>query len=75
MATTAGFEVVETIIQNRDSIHPAHYIGKGKLEYIKNLSKHENVSYLITLDDLTPTQKAEMEKWLGLSLIDRTGLI
>ncbi len=75
MATTAGFEVVETIIQNRDSIHPAHYIGKGKLEYIKNLSKHERISYLITLDDLTPTQKVEMEKWLGLNVMDRTGLI
>ncbi|MFO7882247.1 MAG: GTPase HflX [Kosmotogaceae bacterium] len=75
LATTSGFVVAETIIQNRESIHPAHYIGKGKLEYIKKYSYHENISYLIAMDDLTPTQKAEMEKLLDLTVIDRTGLI
>lgn len=75
MATTANFEVVETVIQNREHIHPAYYIGKGKLEYVKKLISYGKISYLIALDDLSPTQKSEMEKALGITVMDRTGLI
>ncbi|MGC9383127.1 MAG: GTPase HflX [Kosmotogaceae bacterium] len=75
LATTADYEVVETIIQNREHIHPAYYIGKGKLEYIKRLVHHENISYLIALDELSPTQKTEIEKVLEITVLDRTGLI
>ncbi len=75
LATTASYEVVETIIQNREHIHPVYYIGKGKIEYIKRLAHHENISYLIALDELSPSQKSEIEKVLDITVMDRTGLI
>jgi GTP-binding protein HflX len=75
LATTANYEVVETIIQNREHIHPVYYIGKGKIEYVKRLAHHENISYIIALDELSPTQKSEIEKVLDITVMDRTALI
>ena len=37
LAKTAGAETVGKVIQPRDSFHPATYIGKGKLEEVREL--------------------------------------
>ena len=37
LALTAGAETVGRVIQNREQIHPGTYVGKGKLEEIKDL--------------------------------------
>ena len=37
LAQTAGVEVVESVIQNREHIHPSTYVGKGKIEELQGM--------------------------------------
>lgn len=52
-----------------------HYIGKGKLEEIKE--KHKDLAYTLALfdDELTPTQQRNLEEALGVKVVDRSALI
>ncbi|MGB2803823.1 MAG: GTPase HflX [Candidatus Zixiibacteriota bacterium] len=75
LTETAGGEVLETVIQERQKINPTFFIGKGKTEEIKNLSSRLGENIIIFDDDLTPAQVYNLEKALDVKVIDRSWLI
>ena len=66
LAETAGAEVASKILQNREGIHPATYVGKGKLEEIRQLLYHLEADGVICDDELTPAQMKNLEEELSL---------
>ena len=75
LADTAGAEVIERVVQERDRKNPAYMIGKGKAQELAQLARYQDADVIIFDDDLTPTQVKNMEKLCGLKVIDRSGLI
>ncbi|MFB3092277.1 MAG: GTPase HflX [Dehalococcoidia bacterium] len=74
LARTAGAEVVTTVAQHIEKSTP-YYLGKGKLEEIKDLKAERHCDLVIFDDELTPTQQRNLERALGEKVIDRTALI
>ncbi len=68
-------EVVITVEQNRQSIDPKYYVGKGKINEISNLIEMKDIDSVIFNDELTNTQIRNIEKILDCKIIDRTNLI
>ena len=75
LTETAGGEVLETVIQERQKLNPTFFIGKGKTQEIKNLSSRLGANIIIFDDDLTPAQVYNLEKTLDAKVIDRSWLI
>ena len=75
LAKTAGANVVHTVVQNRVSIDPVYYIGKGKALELSRIAKEMDVDVLICDDDLTPAQIKNLEKIIDEKVIDRSELI
>lgn len=75
LAKTAGAEVAGRLIQARESAHPATYIGKGKLEELKDLIWETDATGIICDDELTSAQLGNLETELSCRIIDRTLLI
>ncbi len=75
LAKTAGAEVAGRLIQARESAHPATYIGKGKLEELKDLVWETDATGIICDDELTSAQLGNLEAELSCKIIDRTLLI
>lgn len=75
LANTAGAEVVERIIQERDRIDSAYFIGKGKAEHLASAAESLGADLLIFDDDLTPAQVRNLERLTRKKILDRSGLI
>lgn len=75
LAETAGADVVGRAVQERQRIDPAHYIGRGKAEFVASLVKEHKANLVIFDDDLTPAQAKNLERIIGVKIIDRSGLI
>ena len=75
LAKTAGANVSGRLIQARESAHPATYIGKGKLEELKDLIWETEATGIICDDELTSAQLGSLEAELSCKIIDRTLLI
>jgi len=75
LARTAGLIVVEKILQSRSFIDPTWYIGKGKLEELKQIIQEKQIKVCIADDELTPSQQKNLEKELCIKVLDRTSLI
>lgn len=75
LAKTAGAEVVGRLIQGREAIHPATYIGKGKLLELKELLWETDATGIICDDELSSVQLGNLEEALDCKIIDRTLLI
>ncbi|WP_099187702.1 GTPase HflX [Tepidibacter mesophilus] len=75
LAKAAGAEVIEKIIQNKESRDVALYIGKGKLEEIKIYCESLGVNVVIFNDELSGAQMRNLEELLNVKVIDRTALI
>jgi GTPase len=72
---TAGGERVGVLIQRLDS-HNAHtFIGKGKVTELRDLVKAEEADLVIFDDDLKPDQAKNLERELGVRVMDRSELI
>ena len=56
-------------------IHPATYIGQGKLEEIKNLKESTECDFVVFDIDLSPKQLRNLEKELECPVLDRSGVI
>ncbi|WP_330587720.1 HflX-like GTP-binding protein [Anaerocolumna sedimenticola] len=56
LAKTAGAVTVAKIIQNRESVHPGTYIGKGKIEEVRELFTELDATGVICDDELSPAQ-------------------
>ena len=75
LAKTAGAEVVGRMIQSREYIHPATYIGKGKITELKELLWETDATGIVCDDELTSVQLKNLEQELGCKIIARTLLI
>lgn len=75
LAHTAGVEVCGQTYQRLDAIHPATYIGKGKVEEIGILKEELGCNLIIFDDELSPRQQRELEEAWGVKVLDRTSLI
>lgn len=76
LSDTAGLEVTGRIVQTlRDGIHPATFIGSGKVKEVKDVVVSTTAQAVIFDDDLSPAQQRNLEKALGIKVIDRSQLI
>lgn len=75
LANTAGAVTVGRVIQNLDQIHPGTYVGKGKLDEIKELIWEKEATGIICDDELSPIQLGNMEDVLDTKVMDRTLII
>ncbi|HEX7551754.1 MAG TPA: GTPase HflX [Candidatus Methylomirabilis sp.] len=73
LARSAGARVAESLLQERDRLDPAYLIGKGKAEEIRG--RCAGVDVVILDEELSGSQQRNLEKLLGLRVVDRTGLI
>ncbi len=75
LAETAGALVVGSAIQNRESVHPGTYVGKGKLQELRQLAAELDATGIICDDELSPAQLRNMEDALECKVMDRTLVI
>jgi len=75
LARTAGLEVQGETVQKLEAINPATYVGKGKLEELKLLTRGSDVDVVVFDDELSPNQQRNLEEELEIKIIDRTALI
>lgn len=75
LASTAGAVTVARVIQNLDNFNPATYIGKGKIDEIKELIIEYDATGIICDDELSPAQMNNLSDALEIKVMDRTLLI
>lgn len=75
LAETAGAETLKIFIQRLDTPNARTYIGKGKLEEIKEFVKEHDVKLVIFDDELTPSQLRNLENEFNCRILDRNYLI
>lgn len=75
LVDTAGAVVLECIIQSREKIHPGTYLGKGKIEEVKDRITELEATGVVCDDELTPAQLRNLEDLLDTKVMDRTMVI
>ncbi|MCV6639535.1 ribosome rescue GTPase HflX [Candidatus Albibeggiatoa sp. nov. NOAA] len=75
LATSAGAVCVDQLTGKRDLPHPAYFIGKGKLEELKNQIEADEIELVIFNHTLSPSQERNLEAALQCRVLDRAGLI
>ncbi len=75
LVATAGAVTVGRVVQNRESIHPGTYVGKGKLEEIQDLLWEQEATGIICDDELSPAQLGNLQDALETKVMDRTLII
>ena len=75
LASTAGAVTVARIIQNRERVHPGTYLGKGKIDEVRELLWDTRATGVICDDELSPAQLRNLEDALDTKVMDRTMVI
>jgi GTPase len=75
LVDTAGADVVGRVVQRRGTPDPATYVGKGKVEEVRQLAEATDCDTVVFDDELSPAQQRNLEKILGRTAIDRTAVI
>ncbi len=75
LADTAGAIATAEIIQRRHRPDSKYYVGKGKAEEIRLLAEQAEANLVIFDDELSPSQKRNLEEAIGIPVVDRTALI
>jgi GTPase len=75
LAISAGARIIDEMIQRRTRPDPATYLGKGKVEELREQVLVEGVKVVIFADELSPSQAKNLEETLETKVVDRTGLI
>ena len=75
LARTAGVEPVAELVQQRASPDPRTYVGKGKLEELKQAYADAGAEVLLVDDELEPPQQRALENAVEARVVDRTQLI
>jgi GTP-binding protein HflX len=75
LAVSAGALPVATVTGRRRAPDPGHFIGRGKLEELRQQIASENVEVVIFDHALTPAQERNLEARLGCRVLDRIALI
>jgi GTPase len=72
---TAGVATVGQLVQHRERPHPNLYLGPGKVDELKPLLAAADANVVACDDELSPRQERNLEKELGMPVIDRTAVI
>src|SRR5689334_19508346 len=72
---TARVETVETVVQHRRRPDPRSYLGPGKLDELRDLTKQLEAEVVVSDDELTPRQQRTLEDELQRRVVDRTAVI
>ena len=72
---TAGAVSAGRVIQNREAVHPGTYVGKGKIDEIRDLLWETEATGIVCDDELTPAQMKNLEDALDTKVLDRTVVI
>jgi GTP-binding protein HflX len=75
LVDTAGADAVARIVQSRDRLDPATYIGRGKAQELAQICEEVDADTVVFDDELSPAQQRNLEKLLGRTAIDRTAVI
>jgi GTP-binding protein HflX len=75
LTRTAGGDVAGTDVQRRDQVEPALFVGRGKVDELRERKTELRLDLVICNEDLSPRQQRNLEKELGLRVVDRTELI
>ena len=75
LVKTAGGQTVGRLIQNREKIHPGTYLGKGKIDELKELIWETDATGIVCDDELSPAQLRNLEDALETKVMDRTMVI
>lgn len=75
LVDTAGADEVARVIQKRDAPDHTWYIGKGKVEELKELCLALDADTVVFDNELRPSQQFNLEKILGRTALDRTAVI
>lgn len=75
LVKAAGGMVVSRVVQKRDAIHAAYFMGKGKTEEIKAYCEELDISTVVFNDELSGAQLRNLEKIIDRKIVDRTNLI
>ncbi|MBE5981410.1 MAG: GTPase HflX [Paenibacillaceae bacterium] len=75
LVKTAGAVTVDKVIQNRDRIHPGTYLGKGKIDEIRERVFELGATGVVCDDELSPAQMRNLEDALQIKVMDRTMVI
>jgi GTPase len=75
LARTAGVDPVAELVQRRERPDPRTYVGRGKLEELKDGYAAARAEVLLVDDELEPTQQRALENALSARVVDRTQLI
>lgn len=75
LAKTAGYSVIEKVSVKSSNINPRFFLGKGKIEDLKNIVECHQANWVVFNEDLTPSQNRNIENYLKCNVIDRCALI
>lgn len=75
LAETAGAEVLGMTWQKRERPDAALFIGRGKVQELSLLRQEKDANLIIFDDELSPAQQRNLEKLLGVKVLDRAALI
>ncbi len=75
LVETAGAEVVGSVAQHRESVHPVWYMGTGKAEELKEAKSSLRFTMLVADDELSPRQMRTLETLLDIKVLDRSAVI
>ncbi len=75
LAWSAGATVIGSMLQRRDAADPATLIGRGKLQELHAAVAMQKADLVIFDHDLSPTQQRNLERTVGVRVVDRTQLI
>ena len=75
LVRAAGDTVVDRVTQKLDHPHPVSYLGKGKIQEIRQLKSTLHIETVVADDELSPTQQRNLEDELDLEVVDRTAVI
>lgn len=75
LVKTAGATAVARTTQKREKMHPAHYLGKGKIEELKMMLHTYDATGIVCDDELSPAQMKNLENMLDTKVMDRTIVI
>ena len=75
LVNAAGGVVISRLVQKKDNINPAYFIGRGKAEEIKNYCDELDITTVVFNDELSGAQLRNLEKIIDKKIVDRTNLI
>lgn len=75
LSRTAGVNPVKRFIQRLEQPHSVTFVGKGKLEEIRQYVEEHEIGLVIFDDELSPKQLRNIEQTLKVKILDRTSLI